>query len=197
MLRPIVFCLFGLSLLITSCSSHWSLTKRRYSRGYHLEVAGKAVHQRQHNENATTRNSQTEDLVAAVEIVHSSVSPDQTKTGQTPAIFYRSKVPRALSERLTGAGENTGRDGEKKVRELKKSETKAQVNPMLGEAFGSFLFYIVGSIVATILIALLFLFMELILVGAITLAPWVWPALVAVLVVAGIIMLAVVISNSD
>lgn len=202
------------TILFSSCSSRLSITKKRYSQGYHVSFAKQADHDKKVkgdiSENdrvkkpapititatdhrlaeTPTRVISREPLIKITDGLkpadkHSLAS---TQKGSSSLLLYRSIPEKPLQYR-----EN--------IYSAKQKRSNSGYFPY--GAFGGniamqLFFYILGSIVATVAAILFFLLLEALISGATAgLFFWLGPFLVVIGILAAIALAVIIIFNSD
>lgn len=199
-------------VVLSSCSSKFSLTKRRYTKGYHLDVAGNksktkarsvtaattipgnpnheqlsvyspTVTGSQHNENAGNNAVvRSDNKEIAVAVKHKHL---KTKTTDVADL----EAPVVL-QAVTPHGKERARQG------LSAAKTSSEETQIPYEFFGNgtgILAYILGFFLSMLLLFLFWLVVFAILAGS----PWLIGLLIGVLVIALIVIIIAVVLNGD
>lgn len=207
--------LLAIIIIASSCSSKFSVSKRRYTKGYHISFAKNSKTSKVKVDNNTTndvlvlKENKTKTEIAPVALADNKENVINTKTSfNTPVKVTKKKPAKVFNNRYLSIANNVTNTKnvistliEKQQEQLhaytskSKQKVKAPFD-VLGGGIGSILLYVFASIVGTILIYA-FLFLMLAVISGAVIPSWLVGALIAVglLIVIGIIVVVVI--NGD
>jgi len=195
MFRKTCYFLILSGFLFSSCSNHWSVTRRKYTRGYHIEIAGKPNRPSRVNYPASlpAKNDADNEQVIIAQVTAQSSFNEETRSATPPANLFRAPVLKPLPEKV----EKNNYPGiqKKATSEKKNAGRNSGVFTMLGQAFGPYLYYAIGSFVVTVLFFLFLLFFEwAVFSGAVA---WLLPVIFFLAVVGALVFVVILVLNNE
>jgi hypothetical protein len=200
MFRVVSSFIIIVSLLLSSCSTKFSITKKRYSKGYHVEFA-RAVNK---SNSQVHENKQTAEPVKDIVCQATNLKVEDGLVAERSAIiavnqpsnFKDLNVEKSKPERRV---QNTGNryQAKQKYRSPESATSKVPYNYFWSDLYGSLFIYIIGTLVSMIIVFLFYLFLFLLANGSLYAISWFFPALVVLGIIAAVVIAVVLIMNSD
>ncbi|MBL7919413.1 MAG: hypothetical protein JNJ40_03805 [Bacteroidia bacterium] len=213
--QRLLLSLLAIIIIASSCSSKFSVSKRRYTKGYHVSFAKNSktskvkVDNNTKNEVAVLKENKTNNEIDPIALADNKENVYDAKTSfNRPVKVTKKKPAKVFNNRYLSIANNATNTKnvintliEKKQEQLhaytskSKQKVKAPFD-LLGGGIGSILLYVFASIVGTILIYA-FLFLMLALLSGAVVPSWLIGILIAIglLIVIGIIVVVVI--NGD
>ena len=213
--QRLLLSLLAIIIIASSCSSKFSVSKRRYTKGYHVSFAKNSktskvkVDNNTKNEVAVLKENKTNNEIDPIALADNKENVNDSKTSfNRPVKLPKKKPAKVFNNRYLSIANNATNTKnvintliEKKQEQLhaytskSKQKVKAPFD-LLGGGIGSILLYVFASIVGTILIYA-FLFLMLALLSGAVVPSWLIGILIAIglLIVIGIIVVVVI--NGD